>query len=89
MFEWDSRKATSNELKHGISVEEAATAFLDPARLDGEDRECSESEARRLRLATNSWEGPIKQFLVRNGPIGGFHQLERIAHVRRGERRWH
>ena len=89
MFEWDSRKATSNELKHGISVEEAVTAFLGPAGLDGKDREHSEAHARRLHLAKSSWEGPIKQFLVRNGPIGGFHQLERIAHVRRGERRWH
>jgi uncharacterized DUF497 family protein len=36
MFEWDSRKAKSNRLKHGVSFEEAATAFLDPTGLDGE-----------------------------------------------------
>lgn len=51
MFEWDPRKAKSNRLKHGVSFEEAATAFLDPAGLDGKDLEHSESEARRLRLA--------------------------------------
>jgi uncharacterized DUF497 family protein len=51
MFDWDPRKAKSNRLKHGVSFEEAATAFLDPAGLDGEDIEHSESEARRLRLA--------------------------------------
>ena len=51
MFDWDPRKAKSNRLKHGVSFEEAATAFLDPAGLDGEDLEHSESEARRLRLA--------------------------------------
>jgi uncharacterized protein len=28
-FEWDERKARSNEEKHGISFEEAATAFAD------------------------------------------------------------
>jgi uncharacterized protein len=33
MFDWDSRKAKSNRLKHGVSFEEAATAFLDPAGL--------------------------------------------------------
>ena len=48
MFEWDPRKAKSNKLKHGVSFEEAATAFLDPAGLDGDDLEHSESEARRL-----------------------------------------
>ena len=54
MFDWDPRKAKSNRLKHGVSFEEAATAFLDPAGLDGDDVEHSESEARRLRLAKGS-----------------------------------
>lgn len=54
MFDWDSRKAKSNELKHGITFEEAATAFLDPAGLDGEDLDHSNIEARRLRLAKSS-----------------------------------
>jgi len=54
MFDWDPRKAKNNRLKHGVSFEEAATAFLDPAGLDGEDLEHSESEARRLRLAKGS-----------------------------------
>jgi len=51
MFDWDRRKAESNWRKHGVSFEEAATAFLDPDGLDGEDLEHSESEPRRLRLA--------------------------------------
>jgi uncharacterized DUF497 family protein len=54
MFDWDSRKAKSNRLKHGVSFEEAATAFLDTAGLDGEDIEHSETEGRRLRLAKSS-----------------------------------
>jgi uncharacterized DUF497 family protein len=54
MFDWDPRKAKSNRLKHGVSFEEAATAFLDQDALDGEDLEHSESEARRLRLAKSS-----------------------------------
>ena len=54
MFSWDPRKAKSDRLKHGVSFEEAATAFLDPSGLDGEDLEHSESEARRLRLAKSS-----------------------------------
>jgi hypothetical protein len=51
MFDWDPRKARSNWRKHGVSFQEAATAFLDPDGLDGEDLDHSESEPRRLRLA--------------------------------------
>jgi len=31
-FEWDERKNSSNQSKHGISFEEAARVFLDPLR---------------------------------------------------------
>ena len=41
MFEWDNKKAAANEVKHGISFEEAATAFFDGAGVDGEDLEHS------------------------------------------------
>jgi uncharacterized DUF497 family protein len=54
MFNWDERKAQSNRRKHGVSFEEAATAFLDPDGLDGEDSEHSGIETRRLRLAKSS-----------------------------------
>jgi len=49
--EWDSKKAVTNEAKHGISFEEASTAFFDPAGLDGDDIEHSIAESRRIRLA--------------------------------------
>jgi uncharacterized DUF497 family protein len=54
MFDWDPTKGRSNRRKHGVSFEEAATAFLDPSGLDGEDVAHSESEERRLRLAKGS-----------------------------------
>jgi uncharacterized DUF497 family protein len=54
MFEWDNKKAAANEVKHGISFEEAATAFFDGAGLDGEDLEHSLVEPRRLRLARSA-----------------------------------
>jgi len=45
-FDWDSRKAATNEKKHGISFEEARTVFFDenakliddPDHSDDEDR---------------------------------------------------
>jgi uncharacterized DUF497 family protein len=36
-FEWDPVKATSNEIKHGVSFEEAVTAFFDERYLAVED----------------------------------------------------
>jgi hypothetical protein len=36
-FAWDQRKAASNERKHGVSFEEAATVFADPLALAVED----------------------------------------------------
>jgi uncharacterized DUF497 family protein len=37
-FEWDSQKATSNIVKHGVSFAEAATVFADPFAVYMEDR---------------------------------------------------
>jgi uncharacterized DUF497 family protein len=54
VFEWDSKKALTNEAKHGISFEEASTAFFDPAGVDGEDIEHSTAEKRRIRLARSA-----------------------------------
>ena len=36
-FSWDPRKAASNARKHGVSFDEAATAFGDPLSLTVED----------------------------------------------------
>jgi uncharacterized protein len=51
VFERDQKKAAGNEAKHGVSFEEAATAFFDPSGIDGEDLEHSIAEERRYRLA--------------------------------------
>jgi uncharacterized protein len=54
MFDWDARKAAANQRKHGVTFEEAASAFLDPNGLDGDDLAHSAVEARRLRLARSA-----------------------------------
>jgi uncharacterized protein len=51
MFDWDSRKARDNNLKHGVSFEEAATAFPDENGLDGEEFGAFKRDPRRVRLA--------------------------------------
>ena len=50
MFEWDTRKASVNANKHGVTFEEAATVFDDPQGLDGPDLPHSEGEQRFRRL---------------------------------------
>ena len=57
-FEWDGRKAAANRRKHGVSFDEAATAFgdprsvtiADPAHSDAEDRFALLGESIRGRL---------------------------------------
>lgn len=50
VFEWDAAKATANETKHGVSFEEAASAFADPLSLTVGDPDHSEGEARYVLL---------------------------------------
>ena len=50
MFEWDARKADANRATHGVSFDEATTAFGDPHALDGPDLRHSDKESRFPRL---------------------------------------
>ena len=50
LFEWDSSKAASNLLKHGVSFEEASTIFGDPRSLTIPDPAHSQTEARLVTL---------------------------------------
>jgi uncharacterized DUF497 family protein len=50
-FEWDDGKSESNLRKHGVSFEEAATAFLDAYAEMVPDPDHSEEEDRFLLLA--------------------------------------
>jgi uncharacterized protein len=49
-FEWDPTKAAANRRKHGVSFEEAATAFGDPLSLLLPDPDHSLGEERYLVL---------------------------------------
>ena len=45
-FEWDRRKAAANLRKHGVSFDEAATAFADPSGIVVDDPRHSTDEVR-------------------------------------------
>jgi len=49
-FEWDSMKAGENLRRHGISFEEASTAFQDPLSRTIHDPDHSDEEDRFLLL---------------------------------------
>jgi uncharacterized DUF497 family protein len=49
-FEWDARKSRANKSKHGVSFEEARTAFLDVSARVIADPEHSEDEDRFVLL---------------------------------------
>ena len=49
-FEWDPQKAAQNIINHGVSFEEAATAFWDPLSLTLFDAEHSHEEDRFVTL---------------------------------------
>ena len=49
-FEWDAEKAASNLKKHGVSFQEAATAFGDPFSATIADPDHSEDEDRYVLL---------------------------------------
>jgi uncharacterized DUF497 family protein len=53
-FEWDSKKANLNLKKHGVSFDEAATAFYDPLSATFDDPDHSEGEQRLITVGVSS-----------------------------------
>jgi len=49
-FEWDFHKARSNQAKHGVRFDQAATVFRDPYALSLYDDEHSDEEDRWITL---------------------------------------
>jgi len=53
-FEWDSKKAESNERKHGITFEEASTIFGDLLSITIDDPSHSIGEDRFITIGTSA-----------------------------------
>ena len=51
-FKWDADKARTNERKHGVSFDEAATVFGDPLSVAIPDPDHSEDEDRFILLGS-------------------------------------
>ena len=53
-FEWDPEKAAANLAKHGVSFEEATTAFRDPLSATALDPDHSVGESRFVTFGLSS-----------------------------------
>jgi len=69
-FEWDLSKNKENQIKHGVSFEEAQLAFRDKNLILEIDINHSTSDETRYFLYGNTGEGIITvRFVIRNGNI--------------------
>ena len=53
-FQWDVAKARANLRKHGVSFDEAASAFFDPLAVSGNDPDHSTDEDRFITFGLSS-----------------------------------
>ena len=53
-FTWDPRKAAANVRKHGVSFDEASTAFADPLSITVPDPDHSDDETRFLLVGRST-----------------------------------
>ena len=53
-FEWDAKKASANEQKHGVSFEEAASLFADPLSITIANPDHSASEDRFITVGVSA-----------------------------------
>ena len=80
-FEWDPRKARSNEKKYGVSFEEARSVFFDEQALLLEDPEPLHEEERFVLLGLSA---PIRLLVVVHALREG--DVIRIISARRATR---
>lgn len=58
-FEWDRRKASRNRSKHGVTFDEASTAFSDPLSVTIADPDHSSWRERRFLLLGQTYRGRL------------------------------
>ena len=78
-FEWDPRKAASNEARHGVPFDEAAAAFQDCRALVRDDPEHSVEEHRFVLLGVS----PRQRLLVVSDCLRNEEATIRIISARR------
>ncbi len=85
LFEWDARKARRNLAIHGVSFDEASTAFRDPLSKTIEDPLHSESEDRFVLLGPVASKSPFGCCAYRKGRPNTTHQRETRIQQRKAQ----
>lgn len=83
-FRWDREKGAANIEKHGVSFEEASTAFGDPLSITVGDPDHSEDEARFV-LVGQSFRGKLL-VVVHSEQEGGIRIISAREATRRERR---
>ena len=83
-FEWDPGKAAENLAKHGVSFEEASTAFRDPLSATGPHPDHSVGEE---RLVTFGVSTSGRLLIVAHTEYGGTIRIISARPVKPGERK--
>jgi uncharacterized DUF497 family protein len=66
-FEWDDDKNRKNQIKHGVSFEDATKVFYDPMSYERIDLVHSIFETRWYKIGISGWKILIVSFTERNG----------------------
>lgn len=85
-FEWDSRKATQNLRKHGVSFHEAATIFADPLAFTFQDPDHSIIEQRFIPVGISQVQ---RLLVVAHADRGDSVRIISARRTTRGERRYY
>ncbi len=84
-FEWDPRKAGLNRAKHGVSFEDATTAFDDPGYLVKDDERHSRAgEIRKWLIGLTRFSGKLVTVIFTER--GGSYRLISARPASRKER---
>ena len=83
-FEWNPQKAAINEMKHGVSFEEALTVFSDPLARIFDDLDHSITEAREIIIGHSLNQ---RLLIVCFAERGNVVRLFSARKATRGERR--
>ena len=69
-FEWDARKALTNQVKHGLSFEEAMSVFIDPLARIFDDPDHSVAESREIIIGLSQKQRlPVVCFTERRDTV--------------------
>ena len=83
-LEWDARKARENLRKHGVSFEEASSAFFDSLSVTGDDPDYSVGER---RLVTSGVSSSRRLLVVAHAETGDAIRIISTRRTTRAERK--